>query len=131
MSKPKKQPKPEAAVKTEAAISKTEGPEKAPEAKSPRLSDSLKAQADHMIAARDKKQAPASREARPPKAKDPNGEENLVVFAFRLSPEERELIHKAAGPARASRFVRALAVAAACGDEGAIKLLLQSAKATA
>jgi len=48
------------------------------------------------------------------------------VFAFRLSEEERDLIHKAAGPARASKFVRALAVAAACRDEAAIKLLLQS-----
>ena len=122
MSKPKKQPKPEAAVKTEAAISKTEGPEKAPEAQSPRLSDSLKAQADRIIATRDKKTAP-----KPPA----EPEEELVVFAFRLTADERELIHQAAGPARASRFVRALAVAAACGDEGAIKLLLQSAKATA
>jgi hypothetical protein len=92
--------------------------------RAPRLSASLKAQADRVIAARDKKQASVAREARPPKVKE--AEEDLVVFAFRLSAEERELIHKAAGPAKASRFVRALAVAAACGDEGAIKLLLQS-----
>ena len=39
--------------------------------------------------------------------------ENLCVFAFRLMPEERDAIHKAAGPARASKFVRAVAIAAA------------------
>jgi hypothetical protein len=97
-----------------------------PAAKTPRLSPSLKAQADRMIATRDAKKAPAKADR---KRGEP--EEETVVFAFRLSPDERELIHQAAGPAKASRFVRALAVAAACHDEAAIKLLLQSAKATA
>ena len=100
---------------------KAESPEPAPEAtgrKTPRLSDALKAEADRIIARRDRKAAPKEREP----------EEDLVVFAFRLSPEERELIHKAAGPARASKFVRALAVAAACADRKAIDLLLESAK---
>jgi len=106
--------------KTEAAETKPAAP------KTPRLGPSLKAQADRMIAARDGKKAPAKADR---KRGEP--EEETVVFAFRLSPEERELIHKAAGPAKASRFVRALAVAAACHDEAAIKLLLQSAKATA
>ena len=50
--------------------------------------------------------------------------EELVVFAFRLTAAERELIHKAAGPARASRFVRAVALAAAGGDEEALLKLL-------
>jgi hypothetical protein len=50
--------------------------------------------------------------------------EGLVVFAFRLTPTERELIHKAAGPAKASRFVRAVAIAAASGDEDAVLKLL-------
>jgi len=59
----------------------------------------------------------------PPVAKSTEGEE-LVVFAFRLTPAERELIHKAAGPAKASRFVRAVAIAAANGDEGALLKLL-------
>jgi len=98
--------------------------------KTPRLSPSLKAQADRVITARDKKKAPAAREVRPPRPKGTEPEEDLVVFAFRLSAEERDLIHKAAGPARASKFVRALAVAAACSDEKAIKLLLQSTAAT-
>ena len=51
-------------------------------------------------------------------------EEGLVVFAFRLTPTERDLIHKAAGPAKASRFVRAVALAAASGDEDALLKLL-------
>jgi hypothetical protein len=49
-----------------------------------------------------------------PKVKEPK--EDLVVFAFRLKAEERDLIHKAAGPAQASKFVRTLAVAASKGD---------------
>ena len=50
--------------------------------------------------------------------------EELVVFAFRLTPAERELIHRAAGPAGASRFVRAVSIAAASGDEDAVLKLL-------
>lgn len=50
--------------------------------------------------------------------------EELVVFAFRLTLKERESIHRAAGPANASRFVRSLAVAAAQRDEGAIRARL-------
>ena len=51
-------------------------------------------------------------------------DEELVVFAFRLTPKERDLIHKAAGPAKASRYVRTLAVAAANGDEALVLQLL-------
>jgi len=51
-------------------------------------------------------------------------EEELVVFAFRLTPKERDLIHKAAGPAKASKYVRTLAVAAANGDEALVLQLL-------
>jgi hypothetical protein len=102
-------------AESDAAPTKTTAP------KTPRLSPSLKAQADRVIAARDGKKARAKADR---KRGEP--EEETVVFAFRLSPEERELIHQAAGPAKASRFVRALAVAAACHDEAAIKLLLQS-----
>ncbi len=36
-----------------------------------------------------------------------------VVFAFRLSPAERDTIHKAAGPRGASQFVLQAALAAA------------------
>ncbi len=92
--------------------------------KKPRLSENLRAKADRIIAARDKKKASATRGGRPPKAKPAEAEEDLVVFAFRLSAEERELIHQAAGPAKASRFVRALAVAAAKRDEAAVRKLI-------
>jgi len=56
--------------------------------------------------------------------------ENLVVFAFRLTEAERNLIHKAAGPAKASRYVRTLAVAAARGDETAVKEILRGTTGT-
>ena len=59
-----------------------------------------------------------------PAVEKPTVEEELVVFAFRLTNAERELIHKAAGPAKASRFVRAVAIAAASGDEEAVLKLL-------
>ena len=49
---------------------------------------------------------------------------DLVVFAFRLTAAERDLLHKAAGPAKASRFVRTLAVAAAMGDRSTVATLL-------
>lgn len=63
-----------------------------------------------------------------PKAK---AADNLVVFAFRLTPEERDVIHEAAGPSRASRFVRAVALAAARRDVGALQaILLETQEAT-
>jgi hypothetical protein len=58
-----------------------------------------------------------------PKAKAPR--EQLCVFAFRLTAEERDAIHKAAGPAKASKFVRTIAVAAARNDEATVKAILQ------
>jgi hypothetical protein len=42
--------------------------------------------------------------------------EDLVVFAIRLTKAERDAIHAAAGPGKATKFVRSLAVAAARGD---------------
>jgi hypothetical protein len=50
--------------------------------------------------------------------------DELVVFAFRLSAEERDLIHQASGPAKASRFVRAVSLAAARGDVKALQSIL-------
>jgi len=58
-------------------------------------------------------------------------EEDLVVFAFRLTPKERDLIHAAAGPAKASKYVRTLAVAAANGDEALVLQLLGGPAPTA
>jgi hypothetical protein len=51
--------------------------------------------------------------------------EDLCVFAFRLTEEERNAIHQAAGPAKASKFVRTLAVAAARNDEAAVKAIMK------
>jgi uncharacterized protein (DUF1778 family) len=52
------------------------------------------------------KQEPKSKKERPPK-------QPMVVFAFRLSEADRDLIHKAAGPGKATKFVLAAALAAA------------------
>ncbi len=64
-----------------------------------------------------------------PKEKAPK--EDLCVFAFRLTPAERDAIHKAAGPAKASKFVRSLAVAAARNDEAAVKAILKAVQSEA
>jgi len=54
--------------------------------------------------------------------------ENLVVFAMRMRVEERDLIHRAAGPAKATKFVRAAALAAANQDSKAFEELTAQAK---
>lgn len=51
---------------------------------------------------------------------------DLCVFAFRLTEEERNAIHKAAGPAKASKFVRSLAVAAARNDEATVQAIMKA-----
>lgn len=56
--------------------------------------------------------------------------EELCVFAFRLTAEERDAIHKAAGPAKASKFARTLLVAAARNDESAVKAIMKELKPT-
>jgi hypothetical protein len=68
--------------------------------------------------------AKPAKEKREPKAK----EEGLVVFAIRLSEPERDAIHEAAGPARATRFIRAVAIAAAHADVDAFKQALREAE---
>jgi hypothetical protein len=64
-----------------------------------------------------------------PKQKAPR--EDLCVFAFRLTAEERGAIHKAAGPANASKFVRTLAVAAARHDEAAVREIMKAVQSEA
>jgi hypothetical protein len=70
--------------------------------------------------------APAdpSTNLQPPENANGESKEGLVVFAFRLTAAERELLHKAAGPAKASRFVRTLAVAAARGERERVEEIL-------
>jgi len=57
--------------------------------------------------------------------------DNLCVFAFRLTAEERDAIHKAAGPAMASKFARGLLVAAARNDEAGVKAIMKAAHSKA
>ena len=76
--------------------------------------------------AKGSKTAPKAKAAKPKKEKEPK--ESQVVFAFRLSEADRDLIHKAAGPARATKFVLAAALAAANADTKAFNELSAQAK---
>ena len=76
--------------------------------------------------AKTRKPAKAAVEAVEQKESKKAPREELCVFAFRLTEEERNAIHKAAGPAKASKFVRTLAAAAARNDEAAVKAILKS-----
>ncbi len=78
----------------------------------------------------------ATTKTRKPAAEKPTAEANapreaLCVFAFRLTEAERDAIHKAAGPAKASKFVRTLAVAAARNDEAAVKAIMKEVQTKA
>ncbi len=53
---------------------------------------------------------------------------DVVVFAFRLPAADRDAIHKAAGPGKATRFVHAAALAAASGDTKAFEELAAQAR---
>ncbi len=54
--------------------------------------------------------------------------DKIVVFAFRLPSGERDLIHKAAGPGNATKFVRGAVLAAANADAKAFEALAVQAK---
>ncbi len=64
----------------------------------------------------------SKRKAEPMKAPE------IVVFAFRLPAADRDAIHKAAGPGKATRFVHAAALAAASGDTKAFEGLVAQAR---
>jgi hypothetical protein len=68
----------------------------------------------------------AAKAPKPKKEKAPK--EPLVVFAFRLSEADRDRIHKAAGPGKATRFVLAAALAAANADSKAFNALVAQAE---
>lgn len=70
--------------------------------------------------------APAESAGVPDQAPD---DLDLVVFAFRLTREERDLIHAAAGAAKASKFARNLLVACARGDNGTVLGILDTIQA--
>ena len=67
------------------------------------------------------KAAKVKKEKAPKAPKEPQ-----VVFAFRLSEADRDAIHKAAGPGKATKFVLGAALAAAAGDEKAFNALVES-----
>ncbi len=74
--------------------------------------------------------------ARKPAAEKPAAEtkasrEELCVFAFRLTEAERDAIHKAAGPAKASKFARNLLVAAANKDDAAVRAIMKEVQSEA
>jgi hypothetical protein len=57
--------------------------------------------------------------------------EDLCVFAFRLTEHERNDIHKAAGPGKASKFARNLLVAAARKDDAAVRAIMKEVQTEA
>ena len=76
------------------------------------------------------KPAKKGKAAKGPKAKKEKApKEPQVVFAFRLSEADRDLIHRAAGRGKATRFVLGAAVAAATRNTKAFEELTAQAKA--
>ena len=67
-----------------------------------------------------------AKEPKPKKERAPK--EELVVFAFRLTPAERDAIHRAAGPAKATKYVRALTRAASVGDLDLVTKIVNAVK---
>jgi DNA-directed RNA polymerase subunit RPC12/RpoP len=60
----------------------------------------------------------------------PDDASEIVVFAFRLSRAERDEIHAATGSAKASKFIRTLALAGARGDMKAVQETIDEVHAT-
>ena len=54
--------------------------------------------------------------------------EDLMVFAFRLTKAESAALHKAAGPANASRAMRALAGAFVAEDRAVFESIIEDAR---
>jgi hypothetical protein len=74
----------------------------------------------------------ASRKGTPKKAKPEPKEkapkEDLCVFALRMTMAERTKLHETAGPAKASRFARAILAAAANRDEDRIREIIEATR---
>jgi hypothetical protein len=64
--------------------------------------------------------------AKPKREKSPK--EDLMVFAFRMTKAESVALHRAAGPANASRAMRALAGAFAREDRVAFEAIVEDAR---
>jgi hypothetical protein len=68
----------------------------------------------------------APKAAKPKKATVPK--EDLMVFAFRMTKVESAALHKAAGPANASRVMRALAAAFVAEDRAVFESIVEDAR---
>ena len=81
-----------------------------------------------------RKRTKTARKARPapppklPEVVEYEDSDKLVVFAFRLPRRERDMIHLTAGSARASKFVRAVVMAAVAGDEKAFRKIVKETR---
>ena len=64
--------------------------------------------------------------AKPKREKAPK--EDLMVFAFRMTKAESAALHKAAGPANASRTMRALAAAFVAEDRALFESIVDDAR---
>ena len=87
------------------------------------------------MATKSSKRTQKSQQARPAEPEAPSvpvqadDSKDTVVVAFRLTRAERDLIHAAAGPAKASSFVRRLAVAGARTDLKAVEEIVDGGAA--
>jgi hypothetical protein len=70
--------------------------------------------------------AKVAKVAKPKKERAPK--EDLMTFAFRMTKAESIALHKAAGPANASRTMRALAGAFVSEDRAAFESIVEDAK---
>lgn len=66
--------------------------------------------------------------AKAPTKKEPVVKDATRVFAIRVTTEELEALHRAAGERNASRFVRALTAAFVAEDAGAFKAIVEDAR---
>jgi hypothetical protein len=76
--------------------------------------------------AKAKAATPKTKPAKPKKEKPPK--EDLMTCAFRMPKAESAALHKAAGPANASRTMRALAAAFVAEDRTAFEAVVEDAK---
>ena len=70
--------------------------------------------------------AKAAKAAKPKKERAPK--EDLMTFAFRMTKAESVALHRAAGPANASRTMRALAAAFVAEDRAAFESVVEDAR---
>jgi hypothetical protein len=71
---------------------------------------------------------PKAAKAKAPKPKRESGPKPDRTFAIRITGDELEAIHKAAGPRNATRFIRSVAAAFATEDEAAFRSVLKEAR---